>query len=98
MQTDKTAKTEAGTEALDFLVRNTCTGNVCAAFLLPRDALHYIKWRGESEGPHGPSYEIKNKDGSPISPVLAAQVEAVGAMAKREHTRLNPRWGDAPAA
>lgn len=80
------------TTALDFIVVNTRTGNACAAFMIPRDALHYIKWRGESEGPNGPNYEIRNADGAPISATLAAQVEATSAMAKREHTRLNPNW------
>lgn len=80
------------TAALDFIVVNTRTGNACAAFMLPRDALHYIKWRRESEGPNGPSYEIRNEDEAPISATLAAQVEAISEAAAREHTRLNPNW------
>lgn len=63
------------TDALDLIVINTRTGNACAAFLLPRDALHYIQWRRESEGSHGPSYEILNADGSMVSPQLRAQAQ-----------------------
>ena len=59
--------------ALDFIVVNMRTGNACAAFMLPRDALHYIKWRRESEGPHGPLYGLANANGTLISTHLAAQ-------------------------
>jgi len=58
------------TSALDFLVINTRTGAACGAFLLPRDAIHYIKWRREQEGPHGPTYEIANADGMLINILL----------------------------
>jgi len=80
------------TSALDFLVINTRTGNACGAFLLPRDAIHYIKWRREQEGPHGPTYEIANADGMPISSPLDAQAAAANDLGAREHTRLNPGW------
>jgi hypothetical protein len=86
------------TEALDFIVINTRTGNACAAFMLPRDALQYIFWRRTNEGPHGPSYEIVNADGSMISAQLQSHVDARNAIGAQEHTRLVPNWGGALAA
>ena len=61
--------------ALDFIVVNTRTGNACAAFMIRRDALHYIKWRRESEGPNGPSYEIRNEDVEPAPPPTPASAD-----------------------
>lgn len=62
--------------ALGFIVVDISTGDACAAFLLPQDALSYIQWRCQREGKHGPSYDLINADGSPVSPVLSLQVTA----------------------
>lgn len=76
---------------LDFVVVNHTTGNAVAAFLLPADAVRYIKERTERYGANGQVLTIVNADGSPISLQLAEQVEAVREAAWREHTRLYPQ-------
>jgi hypothetical protein len=81
-------------EALDFIVVNAQTGNACASFLLPRDAVHYVKWRRTQCG-NGPTFEVRNADGFDISPYLMAQVEAANTIGAEEWARAQPGW---PAA
>lgn len=62
-------------EPLDFIVVSGRTGNPIAAFLLPGDAVKYIAYRRSAEGPHGPSYDIQNADGTPTTYYLDRKVE-----------------------
>ena len=63
--------------ALDFIVVNVRTGNPVAAFMLPRDAILFIKARRAAEGPTGPVYDLVNRDGSMMSPELDAAVDSI---------------------
>lgn len=62
-------------EGLDYLVINTRTGNTLAAFLLPRDALNYIKWRRQTDGARGPAYDLTRADGRMLSPQISDALE-----------------------
>ena len=57
-------------EKLDYLVVNARTGNALAAFLLPRDALSYIRWL-RHVAPDGPIYELVRTDGRMLSPQIS---------------------------
>lgn len=65
-------------EALDFIVKNTSTGQPVAAFLLPTDALTFIKFR-RTKAPKGPLFDISNADGTPTSAHLVDAVERANA-------------------
>lgn len=65
----------SGLETLDFIVINDVTQCPVAAFMLPGDALHFIKWRATCNGP-SVTYIIQNADGSSVSPTLSAQANA----------------------
>lgn len=51
------------TDALDFLVINTRTGNPVAAFMLPGDAAAFAAFK-QAQGQNGVVYEVVNADGS----------------------------------
>ncbi len=72
------------TKAIDFIVISTRTGNAIAAFLLPSDAVKYIAYRRNMEGPHGPMYEIQNADGSATSYTMEKHVEKANATGRNE--------------
>lgn len=61
---------ETNASLLDFLVVNLSTGHTLAAFMLPLDALDFIRSRRARIGKAAPLLDIRNRDGSPISSKL----------------------------
>lgn len=66
------------TEALDFIVTNTTSGNAIAAFMLPSDAINFVRFL-RTQHHRRVVYDVTNKDGSPISRHFAIALDRVNA-------------------